>query len=225
MDRPEISTKRLAISKANGQMVIIVAITSFITVFCLIASKSLLSQNSYQARVTTSKTLAHTQLLSNLKAYDTLSSSYKKFVSENTNIIGGQNNGSGQNDGNNAKIILDALPSTYDFPALTSSIEDILNSANVKVTSIGGTDQQVSQGTNSASPSPQPVNIPFSFSISNGTYASIQQLISKLQNSIRPIQIDNIDMSGGSSNMTLTVNAHTFYQPSKNLSITSKVVK
>src|SRR5579884_4256983 len=105
-----VLTKRVAISKANAQMVAVVAVASFVTVFCLVASRAVWSQNSYQARVTTAKEKAHQQLLKNIQAYGDLTSSYKAFISTPTNVIGGSPTGTGDNDGDNAKIILDALP-------------------------------------------------------------------------------------------------------------------
>jgi hypothetical protein len=220
-----ISTKRLAISKANAQMVGVVAAAAFVTVFCLIASNAVFSQNRYQARVISAKEKAHKQLQDNINNYSDLATAYKAFDNASTNIIGGTKDGKGDNDGSNSKIILDALPSSYDFPALASSIEKILADNNLKVTSITGTDDQVNQQSNTASATPQPVSIPFTFTISNASYASVNQLMTKLQQSIRPIQIDTLDASGSQNNMTVTVSAETYYQPGKNVSITKKVIK
>ncbi len=220
-----LSTKRLAISKANAQMVAAVAIASFVTVFCLVASKTVFSQNRYQARVISAKEAAHKQLEQNINNYNGLATAYKAFDSASTNIIGGNKNGTGDNDGPNSKIILDALPDRYDFPALTSSIEKILSDNHLQVTSISGTDDQLNQQGNTASANPQPVQMPFSFTVSNANYQSVDQLLAKLQQSIRPLQIDTLDISGGQSNMTVTVTAHTYYQPAKKVSITTQVVK
>jgi hypothetical protein len=225
MAKPEISTKRLAISKANAQMVAVVGVASFVTVFCLVASQAVWGQTRYQARVTAKAETANQQLKKNIQAFNSLVSSYNKFDSSSTNIIGGTNNGSGDNDGDNAKIILDALPSTYDFPALTSSVEKVLTANNFHIGSITGIDDQVNQQANISSPTPQSVGMPFTFSVEDANYTSVQQLISKLQQSIRPIQIDSIDLTGGANNMTLTVDAHTYYQPSKSLNIAKQVVK
>jgi hypothetical protein len=144
----QISTKRTAISKSNAQVVLVVAIASFVTVFCLVAAKTVLSQNSYQSRVIKAKTTAHKQLVINIAAAGSLVSSYDTFVSPSTNIIGGNTTGTGDKDGDSGKIILDALPSSYDFPALASSLEKILTSQNLKVSSISGIDDQVNQGAN-----------------------------------------------------------------------------
>ena len=225
MAQPQISTKRLAISKSNAQIVSTVAVAAFVTIFCLVASNAVWSQTKYQARVTKAKTIAHLQLQKNIDAFATLQSHYQAFNAATTNAIGGSSSGSGDNDGTNTKIILDALPSSYDFPALTASIEKILSDNKLAVSDITGTDDQVAQQTNVDSPNPQPVSIPFSFTIANANYAAVQQAINALQNSIRPLQIDSMTISGGAGSMQLTVNAHTFYQPSKSLTISKQVVK
>jgi hypothetical protein len=221
----QIATKRVAISKANAQMVAVVAAASFVTVFCLVASHAVLSQNQYQARVTKAKETAHKQLQANIKSFDDLAAAYKRFNSSDPNVIGGAKDGSGDNDGPNSKIVLDALPSKYDFPALASSLEKILADRQVKVGNITGTDDQLNQQGNTSSPTPTPVDMPFTFTVENANYASVNQLIDALQKSIRPIQIDSIDLSGGNNDLTVTVNAHTSFQPAKSLTITKKVVK
>lgn len=223
--KPPITTKRLAINKTNSKMVIVTAVAAFVTVFCVVASHSLLGEVNYQNRVTGAKQKALTQLKSDATAESSLVSSYKSFVGKPTNIIGGSSTGGGNNAGDNGVIILDALPSQYDFPGLTSSLEKVFSSLNVTVSSISGTDDEVAQLSNTASATPQPVSIPFSFTITNANYASIQNLLTTLQSSIRPIQIDTMTLSGGASNMQLTVNAHTFYQPAKNFKVTTEVVK
>jgi hypothetical protein len=221
----EITTKRLAISKANAQIVGGVAVASFITVFCLVAAKAVYSQNQYQARVTDAKEKAHSQLQKNLRAFDGLNSAYKGFDSTAVNVIGGTRDGAGDNDGPNSKIIVDALPSNYDFPALTSSLEKILADNGLKGGSISGTDDELNQQNNAFSANPSPVEMPFTLSLNNANYDSVKNLISKLQQSIRPIQIDTLNMSGGTSSMTVSITAHTYYQPGKSLTITKKVVK
>ncbi|HVV66706.1 MAG TPA: hypothetical protein VHB72_01390 [Candidatus Saccharimonadales bacterium] len=222
---PQISTKRVAISKANAQMVAIVAVAVVVTMFALVASKAIYSQNRYQARVITAKEKARNQLKDNISTFATLQKSYKAFDNAPTNVIGGTASGTGDNDGPNSKIVLDALPSTYDFPALTASVEKILADNNLKVSAITGTDDQLNQQNNVSSPDPQSVSIPFSFTVTDANYASINQLITKLQESIRPISVDSIELSGGINNMTATIDAHTYYQPAKSVSITKKVVK
>lgn len=225
MAKHEISTKRVAISKANAQLVMIVAVASFVTVFCLIASKAVLSQNQYNARVVSAKEKAQNQLEANVEAFDKLEKSYTAFNSTATNVIGGNSEGTGDNDGTNSKIILNALPSTYDFPALTSSVEKILSDRGLKVSSITGTDDQVNQQSNISSSNPTVTEIPFTFTVTGANYQAVNELFKAMQSSIRPFVVDNMDVSGSASDMTVTVTAHTYYQPAQSLKADLKVIK
>jgi hypothetical protein len=224
MARLEFSSKKLELDKSNTQMVIVVAIASFLTIFCLIAAQGFLSQNKYKARVIDAKAKTNDQLKANLSAAGALTTSYSNFVRANPNVLDGDStNNTTDNGGDNARLVLDALPSTYDFPALASSVEKLLQ--NFVLTSITGTDDEVAQQANESSPTPEPIPIPFTFTIINASYDSVQKLMDTLDASIRPIQVDSFNLSGASTNMQLTVNAHTYYQPAKNLNITKEVIK
>lgn len=225
MAAPQLSSKRVAIDKASAQMVSIVAVAAFVTVFCLIASKAVLSQNQYNSRVMSAKQKAYNQIQDNTKAFDDLQKSYKAFDSTSTNVLGGIAVGTNDNDGTNSKIILNALPSAYDFPALTSSIEKMLSERGLKATSITGTDDQVNQQGNLLSPDPKPVEIPFTFTVTGASYTGVNELFKALQSSIRPFQVDKVDISGGGNNMSVTVTAHTYFQPARSITPTTKVVK
>ena len=225
MAKNQISTKRLAIDKSNARMVVIVAIAAFVSIFSLVAAKAALSSNLYQQKVYSAKSKASKQLDTNLKAWDQLATSYKSFDSAPTNSLDGLRGGTGDSDGSNSKIILDALPRSYDFPALTSSIEKLLASKGVPVSSITGTDDQLNQEANTSSPTPAAVPMPFSFTSTGINYDATTKLVDGLQKSVRPIAVDSLDLSGGAQNMNVTVNAHTYFQPGKTVNITQKVVK
>ena len=219
-----ISTKRLQIDKANASTAIAVAIAAFITVFALIAGRALLNQRSYQSRVITEREKAAKQLKANIKSVDTLVIAYKEFNGRPQNLLGGNTVGTGDRDGDNAKVILNALPSKYDFPALASSLEKLLIERNYKVNGITGTDDELAQAGNTESPTPTPVEIPFTVSVS-GNYESIQELIGVTERSIRPIEIKKLNMTGRDNGIQLTFSAITYYQPAKNLSITKKEIR
>jgi len=220
----EISIKRVLIDKTNTRIVVYVSVAAFITVFSLVATKTLISQAAYQNKVISVKRTAVKQLKSDIAATDELKTAYDAFNSTAQNVIGGNPSGQGPQDGNNAKIILDALPSSYDFPGLTTSLETLLNSQHVKITSIAGTDDEVAQSANQSSTSPQPVAIPFT-TVNEGSYNDAQNVISAYEKSIRPIQLLNIDLAGTNGKLALTVNAQTYYQPAKSLNIKKQVVK
>ena len=160
----------------------------------------------------------------NITAANDLQTSYKAFVETPENLLGGNPNGQGDKDGDNARLILDALPSKYDFPALATSLEKILKSENFSIQSITGTDDEVQQSATTASPNPQPVPMPFevSFTVS---YASMGFLLGTLEKSIRPIQVQRLSLSGQNGSMQATIAGQTFYQPAKSLSITTRTIK
>lgn len=218
------SSKHLQIDKANTVMIAAVAISSFIVVFSLVASKALLSQRAYQSRVITKKERARDQLKKNLTASDTLITAYKDFVGTSQNALGGNPNGTGDKDGDNAKIILDALPSKYDFPALATSLDKLLSQNGIKINSISGSDQELTQLTQKSSNNPASIEMPFTVDVSSD-YGGIQNLIGVLEKSIRPIHVDNISFSGSDNNLNVTINAKTYYQPEKDLSINEEVVR
>ena len=217
------------IDKSNSTMVTIAAIAAFVTVFSLVASKSLIGQMNYQNKVIDAKKTALTQLDNNLVARDQLVKSYNRFVQQDTNIIGGSASGSGGNNGNNAQIIADALPYTYNFPALTSSLEKVITANGLKISSVTGIDDQVAQQANQIADGGQPVPIPFSVTVI-GSKDNIAALINSFQSSIRPFVAQKIAISssGGESNsndLTMTLSAITYYQPSKTLQIKKEVIK
>lgn len=217
-------TKRALISKANSTIVISTAVAAFLFIFCAVASKTLISQASYQNRVISSKKKALATLKSDLSARNSLVSSYKSFVGTPQNVLGGNPDGSGDKDGDNAKIVLDALPSKYDFPALATSLEKLVQNQGLTVLGISGTDEEVTQAANQTSATPQPIAMPFQVQVS-GSYDSIRALVNDFERSIRPFQIQKVELSGAEGSMTATIDAQTFYQPEKGLNIKTEVVK
>lgn len=219
-----LSTKRALLDKTNSTVVVIVSVATFVTVFSLVAIKSLMSQASYQNRVITAKREARDQLNADIAAVKQLKPSYQAFVGAQTNIIGGNATGVGAQDGDNAKIVLDALPSKYDFPALTTNLDSLVTSQGAQLTSINGTDDEVAQSSNTQSTSPTPVPMPFELTVTSD-YGKIQQTVGAFERSIRPIQIQSLTLTGSNGTITLNVTAQTYYQPAKSLNISKKVVK
>jgi hypothetical protein len=221
--------KKALIEKANSTVVVVTSLAAFIVVFSLVASKLLVGQLSYQSRVINAKSAALDQLKSdNTNAHD-LISAYQGFVGGTTNILGGNPSGVGDQDGNNAKIILDALPDHYDFPALDATLEKILTGQTsqkppvvVTVNSINGSDNEVTQDVPNVGSAP--VAMPFQINVT-GDYTNIKNLINVFQHSIRPFQILSLQLSGSQSAMTLDMSAQTYYQPASTFTIKTKVVK
>lgn len=219
------SVKHLAINKANTQVIIISGIAGFLTVLCLVSAYSYVGQISYLSKVTAKKEVASKQLKDNIVALNQLSSAYDVFQAEAINKIGGTATGTGQNDGRNAKIILDALPSSYDFPALTASIEKILTDRKLKVEAITGTDDEIVQQSAASSPDPKAVPMSFTFKFKEASFVQIQDAVKAINASIRPIQVETLTIETTLTGSSLEISAHTYYQPPKNLTIKKEKVQ
>lgn len=224
----KISTKHLQIDKAQSRIILITAIASAITIFCLVSSKALLSQAAYQRKVLDETNKATAQLNENAKNANQLVDQYKEsFIGNSpTNIIGGRNtddDSTNSQDGTNGRIVLDALPTSYDFPALVTSVSSILEGAGLSSPNLGGSDQSLeidSQPT--ASPQPVAININVS---GNGTYTSVKKLVYDFERSIRPFDVTNLSISGGEDSMQVSLTLNTYFQPSKALTIGAKEIK
>ncbi len=222
------SLKHVQIDKANSTMVLAVAIAAFVVVFAGFILKELYEQRSFQNRVIASKETTKDQLDQNVDAAKLLNTSYTVFVSTQENIIGGSASGDGPNDGDNARIVLDALPSKYDFPALATSLEKLITDESLQIESITGTDDElsqvgisiddntISQGVDDT-PNTEargPVEMPFGFEV-QGDYDQVKSLIDVLERSIRPFHIQSITISGEEGALTLDVEARTYFQPER----------
>jgi hypothetical protein len=227
------SIKHFQIDKANNRMFIIVAAASVITVFSLMSAKALWGQAAYQNRVLNEREKAVKQLEENLKAAEELKTQFDVFASQDPNIIGGvggtaAKDSDGAKDGDNAKIVLDALPSTYDFPALISSVEKMAKIDNITLQSIAGVDE----GRDSETPEPGTTAVtgseptPMAFSVTALTdYKHSKRLVQDFEKSIRPIDVTLFSLAGTSNNLTTNIQANTHYQPAVSLKIEQEEVK
>lgn len=224
MAKANLSTKRLAIDKANLTVIIVVSVAVFVTVFSLVASKSLLSQRAYQAKVISKKEAALKQAKTNVKNSEQLIASYQKFISEPQNTLGGNPQGTGDKDGQNSRIILDALPSKYDFPALTTSLDKLVSGNGFKVSSITGNDDEAAQAANKVSSAPQPIEMPFTV---EATVPGVdaKRFMELFERSIRPIEVQKVVATGRANELKITVTAKTYFQPAKNLDVKQEKVK
>lgn len=209
-------------------MIIVIAVGTIITVFSLMSTKALVSKAAYQNRVIQARHDSSKQLKSDVKNANTLVTQYKQvFIGTvSQNVIGGKNDSSVSAqppDGDNGRIVLNALPTNYDFPALLTSMSKLLSSNSIGGATIGGSDQS-STISNVPATNPQPSNIDLTVG-GTADYARTQNLIKDLERSIRPFDITVLTLNGNESNMVLTMNLTTYYQPAKTININSKEIR
>lgn len=216
----KISVKRLQLDKSNKTMYLTLVVCSIATALSLVALRSFTSEATYYRRIVSKKEKAVSVLKKNESALATLQASYRDFVEQDPNALGGRLSGVADRDGDNAKLVLDALPSSYDFPALTASLEKLLT--GYKIDGISGTDDSISQ-SELRTPG-QIIEIPFTVSVTTD-YEGAKKLLDMFDRSIRPFYVKSIDISGQSNSLLVTINAKTFYQSPKSMEIKSEIVK
>lgn len=222
---PSFSTKRLAIDKANATLVIAVSVTTFVVAFSIVSSKALLSQRAYQSKVISKKETALKTLEKNISSADQLMTSYQEFSGATTNVLGGNPQGDADRDGDNPRIILDALPSKYDFPALATSVEKLLKDNGFNIAEIIGTDQEVEQQeTKAKGKNPTPIEIPFSVEVNTNDQQG-KTLVELFERSIRPIQVDKLTLVGQNGQLVVNISGKSYFQPEKTLDVRKEAVR
>lgn len=216
------SSKRVQIDKANKSMVLFVCIAVAVSVTSLMMGRGVIAKSRYQSKVISAQQDALKLSEANIKAVDELVASYTVFNGQPINVIGGGSSSKGGNNGDNSKIVLDALPSQYDFPALISSLEKILKDRNFKVDNISGTDAATDNPE--ASSTAQVAEIPFQFSV-KGSPAATEDLVKVFERTVRPIAFNTMSLNASDASLTLEVSAKTYYQPGIGLKVTTKDVK
>lgn len=220
--------KRVQIDKTQSTMLAVITGATIITIFCLMSAKALLAQAAYQRRVVNANHAAVKQLQANVNNAKQLVTQYNQVFEGNSpsNIIGGQNDSSNSAvppNGDNARIVLDALPSKYDFPALLSSVSKVLNADGITAASVTGTDESATIKDDSG-PNPQPQQIQLMVG-GTGSYAQVQTFVQDLERSIRPFDVVKLSLSGPQNQLNFAMTLNTYYQPAKTLSIVTKEVK
>lgn len=221
------SVKHALIDKDNSRTLVAVAAAVFVVIFCLFSLKALISQSNFHRRVIKEKEATLSQLKKNKQAVDDLRKTYTAFVDEQQNILGGNADGDGPIDGDNAQLIIDALPGKYDFPALSSSIEKILKDGGYRIDGIGGSDEGMAMADSSGSAAAgasTAVEIPYSFSTSS-SLEGIKTLLQTLEHSIRPMHVTSISLQGGDSGLRSSITLKTYFASGKTFQLGSKEVK
>ncbi|HEX5448050.1 MAG TPA: hypothetical protein VFW90_02510 [Candidatus Saccharimonadales bacterium] len=223
--KPAQSSKRLQLNKSESTMLAVVAITVILVIFGLFATKAMISKGLYQRRALDARRQVASQLKDNYSASQTLVTRYKVFASQDPNMLGGSFTQSGGSlDGDNAQLVLAALPSKYDAPALASSIEKLLSDRNVSIDSLSVTDDP-STYSDKPQETPNTVTVTFSF-VGSTNYQSARKLLQDFERSIRPFDLNTLEITGSDNALKLTVGMTTYFQPAKSLDLTpTKEVK
>lgn len=211
-----ISTKHMQIKKASSQTFAAVAVASVIASMSLVLINILWGTAQYNIKVQDEQEKVRDVLIANLEVVPDLESSFRN-LEIGSDLLEKQPAGK-----SNSEVILDALPSRYDFIELAASIDNLAKEASVNLDSFRGTD--LGSDTIQSSPNPTPQSIAFSMEV-EGSYAAMSKFLRGIETSIRPIKVNSLSISGTDDKLKASISAETSYQPAFDLDVQTKVVQ
>jgi len=223
MNKDAALRKRTQIAKANRTMFLWIAGASALVGFAAVASIFLAQKLFFNEKILAEKQNTITILEHNNSVVEDLESEVR-VLDTNEALASAK----AQDSDQAIQVILDALPSEANSPALGASlqtkllagieIESLQVDPVVGVESLGGdaVEGTVIEGDVSAA-------ITFRFTV-NGNQEAFRSILSNLERSIRTIAISSVRITSGESADTMTVEARAFYEPSKTIELQDKVV-
>ncbi len=221
--------KRTQIAKANRTMFLWVAAISALVGFALVGSLFLIQKAVFNEKILSEKDKTVSILKSNNANISELEAQVR-ILDNNQALIDSK----AKPDDQAIQVILDALPSDANSLALGASLQNKLL-ANIEGLSIDSlqvdpvigveslsTDLTVQDAsTASASGNTQ---IAFRFAVS-GSEVALKEALSRLERSIRAIDIISLRIENQGNKRVLSVQARAFYEPTRVVELKDKTVK
>jgi Tfp pilus assembly protein PilO len=200
------SAKRRAITKASTTIMSILVLTSIVVSFSMVGLKFLWDLRAYHSRVTEEKEQVRDTLSTNIENIGLLKTSFNLLEQSKVD----------------SKLVLDALPSKYDFPALATSVESLVTRSGLILSSFSGDDLE-KEAVNRIT-DPEPIEIPLNISV-EGPYKNLIKFVDILSKSIRPMQVNRIEIQGTDENIRADILLSSFYQPGVSLEVETRTIQ
>lgn len=216
--------KRQIIMHSNKMMFLWVAGMSAIVGASMVVSIFLFKQLTFRAKVTSSVSRTEALLKNNNKNARVLLDNIRA-----TSTDAGLNSVKARPDDQALQVVLDALPADRNVLALGSSLqENLLAGLNgVKIESIAVDVPSGVTGSPSLNTSAEGglTAIPLSFTISSSDPSNLKDALTRIERSIRMIDIDTLSLEAGAGVYTMSVTAHAYYYPAQTVEMGTSVCK
>ena len=219
--------KRAQIAKANRTMFLWIAVSSAVVGAAIVVSYFLVQTLLYNEKLIAEKNTTVATLEANLEAIPELEERIR-VLDTNAALATSKAN----EDDRALQVILDALPSDANSLALGASLQSkLLNGIeNLSLESLQvdpvfgvetlGDGTVIDAGTGAEASG---YEITFQFAV-NGSPEALQEVLDKLERSIRLIDIRSLRIETQANSQVMTVTARAFYEPAKTLELTDKAV-
>lgn len=220
--------KRQQITDTRKQVFIMVAAAAAAVVVCVMVGYNLFQRIQYQNKVNselekTAKTMDNNvdsvdSLISNINALKTDTNlTLPNLKSDNRSVF---------------NVIIDALPTEDDSVALSSSLQHKILSrsgASIEQISVDSTSSSSTATTTTTTtsgsasfPTAQAISFRVSFS---GSYATVVSTLEDIEKTIRPISINSMTVEGSDDDLTVSINATTYYSSSVSFSLGEETIE
>ena len=211
-----ISPKRKAIADSSRTMFIWVAAMSAVVGICVVVGIFLAQQISFKLEVISQMNTTLTTLRNNNKVTPDLASNILVFESSEA-----LNSVKTSADEKALQVILDALPADRNSLALGSSLQQNLL---VGVDGLTVDSLSVDSATSATTTGDSEYTIPIQFQVTATSANAIKDMLTRLERSIRIIDIDSFTLEKSDTAYQATISAHAYYQPEKKIELSEKVV-
>lgn len=191
---PRISLKRIKIDQANSRMFMAVAVASVVTAVSMVSLAFLWDIRGFNNRVIAERKDVLATLEDNVVNAQSLADEYVQLEQSPVD----------------SSAVLDALPPILDYPAISVSIDKLVQEADLTLNSFSGQDNSATAISEEFDPLPVP--IPINIEVT-GSYENVQRLIENMERVTRPLQITSVEYSGTNREMNASIQFITFYQP------------
>jgi Tfp pilus assembly protein PilO len=212
----------------NSYIAMLVGILVVLVMICAIAANSLVHSLILNTKVISKKSKAKSQL-------DTKVANAPQLIDAYHNL------------GNTKQLVLDALPTTADFPQIVTIADNLTASAGVSLksvtpqpsvapttgTSSTGASSSASSTTSGATSSSsssststtaQPTSYTYTMSV-EGQYDRLMLLLKNLEQSSRVMRVNSIKMQSSGATVTADFEVQTYYQDKADISEKTEVIK
>lgn len=219
--------KRQQIQKVGKNMFIWVAGAAAIFGVCAVLSMSLFERITYKQAVINAKNETADTLEKNVETADELKKEVR-IINTNQALIDTPR----LDDTEPVSVILDALPSTANSSALGASLQQkLLNVDGVSIESLtvdpiaGVEDVSNDDTAQSEVGGENEISFQFSVSVASGQANVLQNMLRRLERSIRTISLTSVTVEQQGAKITLTAEGKAYYQPAKTVQLEEKTVR
>lgn len=219
--------KRQQITDTRKQVFVMVAAAAAAVVVCAMVGYNLFQRIQYQNKVNSELEKTAKTMDSNVKNVDTLISNINALKTDTNLTLSNLKS----DDRSVFNVIIDALPTEDDSVALSSSLQHKILSrsgASIEQISVDSTSSSSTATTttttsgSSSFPTAQAISFRVSFS---GSYATVVSTLEDIEKTIRPISINSMTIEGSDDDLTVSINATTYYSSSVSFSLGEETIE